>query len=65
LSGIISAMTLVRARANIVRLLAYTVNLDRLFSAWVTTERFWFDSRPRYGRHLRQARHFENVLHPG
>jgi hypothetical protein len=45
----IPAMTIVRARAIVVRLLAYTVNLDRLFTAWATTERVQFDSRPRYG----------------
>ena len=38
----IPAMVLVRARTIVVRLLAYTVNLDRLFSAWTTTERIRF-----------------------
>jgi hypothetical protein len=35
----IPAMILVRARAIIVRLVAYTINVDRLFSAWTITER--------------------------
>ena len=35
----IPAMVIVRARAIIVRLVAYTVNVDRFFSAWATTER--------------------------
>src|SRR6266542_2740967 len=35
----IPAMVLVRARAIVVRLIAYTVNIDRVFSAWATTER--------------------------
>ena len=35
----IPAMVLVRARAIVVRLVAYTVNADRFFSAWATTER--------------------------
>jgi hypothetical protein len=38
----IPAMVLVRARAITVRLVAYTVNLDRFFSAWATTERVRF-----------------------
>jgi hypothetical protein len=38
----IPAMVSVRARAIVVRLAAYTVNLDRLFSAWATTERTRF-----------------------
>jgi hypothetical protein len=41
----IPAMVIVRARALVVRLVAYTVNLDRFFSAWATTER----TRFRYG----------------
>ena len=41
----IPAMVIVRARAIVVRLVAYTINLDRLFSAWASTERvrFGFD----------------------
>jgi hypothetical protein len=35
----IPAMVLVRARSIVVRLVAYTINLDRFFSAWATTER--------------------------
>jgi hypothetical protein len=38
----IPAMVIVRARAIIVRLVAYTVNVDRFFSAWATTERIHF-----------------------
>jgi DDE family transposase len=38
----IPAMVLVRARAIVVRLVAYTTNLDRFFSAWATTERTRF-----------------------
>jgi hypothetical protein len=38
----IPAMVLVRARAIVVRLVAYTVNIDRFFSAWATTERIRF-----------------------
>jgi hypothetical protein len=38
----IPATVLVRARAILVRLLAYTVNLDRFFSAWTITERTHF-----------------------
>ncbi|WP_432990683.1 IS1380 family transposase [Dactylosporangium sp. CA-233914] len=38
----VPAMILVRARGIVVRLLAYTVNLDRFFSAWATTERVRF-----------------------
>jgi hypothetical protein len=38
----IPAMVVVRARAIVVRLVAYTVNLDRFFSAWTTTERVRF-----------------------
>jgi hypothetical protein len=38
----IPAMVIVRARAIVVRLVAYTVNLDRFFSAWATTERIRF-----------------------
>lgn len=39
----IPAMVIIRARTIIVRLLAYTINLDRFFSAWATTERTHFD----------------------
>jgi hypothetical protein len=35
----IPAMILTRSRTIVVRLVAYTVNLDRFFSAWATTER--------------------------
>src|SRR5258706_1827011 len=38
----IPAMVIVRARAIVVRLVTYTVNLDRFFSAWATTERTRF-----------------------
>lgn len=38
----VPAMVCVRARAIAVRLAAHTVNLDRLFSAWATTERTRF-----------------------
>ncbi len=38
----IPAMVMVRARAIVVRLVAYTVNVDRLFSAWATSERARF-----------------------
>ncbi len=38
----IPAMIIVRARAIVVRLVAYTVNVDRLFSAWATSERVRF-----------------------
>ncbi len=38
----IPAMVVVRARAIVVRLVAYTVNVDRLFSAWATSERVRF-----------------------
>ena len=44
----IPAMVLVRSHAIVVRLVAYTVNLDRFFSAWATTERVQFGPRPRY-----------------
>jgi Transposase DDE domain group 1 len=38
----IPAMVIARARAIVVRLLAYTVSVDRFFSAWATTERIRF-----------------------
>ena len=38
----IPAMVIVRARAITVRLIAHTVNIDRFFSAWATTERIHF-----------------------
>jgi hypothetical protein len=38
----VPAMLIIRARSIVVRLLAYTVNLDRFFSAWATTERTRF-----------------------
>ena len=41
----IPATIIVRARGITVRLLAYTVNLDRFFTAWATTERIRFDAR--------------------
>jgi hypothetical protein len=40
----IPAMVLVRARTIVVRLVAYTANLDRFFTAWATTERTRFRS---------------------
>jgi hypothetical protein len=39
----IPATTIVRARGITVRLLAYTINLDRFFTAWATTERTRLD----------------------
>jgi hypothetical protein len=45
----IPAMVLARARAIVVRLVAYTVNIDRFFSAWATTERIYFGSTPASG----------------
>lgn len=45
----IPAMVIVRARAIVVRLVAYTLGIDRLFSAWTTTERVQFGAHPRYG----------------
>jgi hypothetical protein len=45
----IPAMVLVRARAIVVRLVAYTVNVDRFFSAWASTERVRFSVRPGCG----------------
>jgi hypothetical protein len=45
----IPAVIIVRARAIVVRLVAHTVNLDRFFSAWATTERVQFGACPRYG----------------
>jgi hypothetical protein len=45
----IPAMVLVRARAIVVRLIAYTVHVDRFFSAWATTERSRFAHRPASG----------------
>jgi DDE family transposase len=41
----IPATIIVRARAIVVRLLAYTINLDRFFTAWATTERIRFGAR--------------------
>ena len=38
----IPAMITVRARGIVVRLVAYTVNVDRTFSAWATSERVRF-----------------------
>jgi len=45
----IPATIIARARAITVRLLAYTVSLDRFFSAAATTERVPFNARPGYG----------------
>src|SRR5690606_20972656 len=45
----VPAMVLARARAIVVRLVAYTPGVDRLFSAWTTTERAKLNARPRYG----------------
>jgi hypothetical protein len=41
---LIPAMVLTRARATVIRLVAYTKGLDRLFSAWTTIERTRFAS---------------------
>jgi hypothetical protein len=41
----IPATIIVRARGITVRLLAHTINLDRFFTAWATTERVRFDAR--------------------
>jgi hypothetical protein len=38
----VPAMVIARARAIVIRLVAYTVNIDRFFSAWTTTERIRF-----------------------
>jgi Transposase DDE domain group 1 len=38
----VPAVVLARARAIVVRLVAYTTNTDRFFSAWTTTERIHF-----------------------
>ena len=38
----IPAMVIVRARTIVVRLVAHTVNLEKFFSAWATTERVRF-----------------------
>ena len=43
------AMVAVRARTIIVRLVAYTVNIDRFFSAWAGTERIRVRSATGYG----------------
>ncbi|WP_010309666.1 hypothetical protein [Saccharopolyspora spinosa] len=53
-------MVIVRARGIVIRLVAYTLGLDRFFSAWATTERirFGFD-RPEH-----QPRHQRTVAHP-
>jgi hypothetical protein len=45
----IPAMVIVRARAIVVRLVAYTVNIDRFFSAWATTERICFNLTHAFG----------------
>ncbi len=45
----IPAMVIVRARGIVVRLVAYTVNPDRFFSAWATTERVRFARTPATG----------------
>lgn len=45
----IPAAVLVRARAITVRLVAYTVNIDRFFTAWATTERLRFTCTPAAG----------------
>lgn len=39
----VPAMVTVRARSIVARLVCYTVNLDRFFSAWATTERIRFE----------------------
>ena len=38
----IPAMVAVRSRGIVIRLVAYTANIDRFFSAWATTERIHF-----------------------
>jgi hypothetical protein len=45
----IPATVTVRARAIVIRLAAYTVNIDRFFSAWATTERTRFSPATGYG----------------
>lgn len=45
----VPAMVIVRARAIVVRLVAYTVNIDRFFTAWATTERFRVSPASGYG----------------
>jgi Transposase DDE domain group 1 len=45
----IPAMVVVRARAIVVRLVAYTVSVDRFFSAWATTERIRFGPTCAFG----------------
>jgi hypothetical protein len=45
----IPAMVLTRARAIVVRLIAYTPNIDRFFTAWATTERLRFATTPESG----------------
>jgi DDE family transposase len=45
----IPAMVLARARTIVVRLVAYTINLNRFFSAWATTERIRFGPTPASG----------------
>lgn len=42
----IPAMVLARARTIVIRLVAYSPNIDRLFSAWATTERIRLDAPP-------------------
>jgi hypothetical protein len=55
----IPAMVAVRARTIVVRLVAYTVNIDRFFSAWASTERIRSSHRirltPATGRVTRPA----------
>jgi hypothetical protein len=45
----IPAMVIARARAIVVRLLAHSINVDRFFSAWATTERTRFHRSPAHG----------------
>jgi Transposase DDE domain group 1 len=45
----IPATILVRARTIVVRLVAHTVNIDRFFSAWASTERIRFSPATGYG----------------
>jgi hypothetical protein len=45
----IPAMVAARARTVIVRLVAYTINIDRFFTAWASTERIHFSPATGYG----------------
>jgi hypothetical protein len=41
----IPAMVIVRARAIVIRLVAYTASINRFFTAWAATERVQFGAR--------------------